>query len=142
MSITQDVNGLLSEVTLRDVLARAAPLVSPASVARFVQKWSSDDRGLDISAFCSALAQYVKVVQLDEQVEVDWKQISGNGSSVRAEDIARVFGCSFTEAQEMVWEADSDNNGVLSFYDLLDTLSTFRENSQSMMNGKPAIGSI
>jgi len=137
-SITGDPSGFLTESALSEAIAASGFRVSPGSVARFIQKWSTEDSGVDLSALCSALAQHAKVVQQDEQVEADWKQISGGRGKATVDDVARVFGCNKFEAQEMVYEADTDQNDALSFYDLLDTLSTFREGSSLWLNGRAA----
>ena len=102
---------------------------------RLIAEWSTTGsahvgRAVDFPAFCSMLANILKLEQLDEQVEKDWSKFVGDGgdlltSLVRASDIRReVPFISVQEAREMIYEADSENRGGITFADLLDTLTT------------------
>lgn len=82
------------------------------------------------------LANIIKSEQLDEQVEVDWAKFVGIENYendmrdfmtylVRAEDIVRVLPhITKQEAIEMVYEADVENRGGITFSDFIDTITT------------------
>jgi len=72
----------------------------------------------------------VKYEALDERVKSDWTQFVGDGNFARPDDIMRVWGASVTlqEAQEMIWEADLEDRGGLSFFDFLDCLTMVHPN--------------
>ena len=104
------------------------PVLTPdfkSSFFKVFQKWCPKNKdAMNFSTFCSMLSQHMKIMKLEDQLETDWKRLSGQKSNVRVEDIANFFECSLLQAQEMIWEADYENEGVLSLYDLLDTLTT------------------
>jgi len=80
--------------------------------------------------------QVVRYEDLDERIKTDWSQFAGEGQIARADDVCRVIPSLTTlEAREMIWIADLEDRGGVSFFDLLDTLTTVWEGEQ----GEPEV---
>jgi hypothetical protein len=72
-------------------------------------------------------SKVMNIEKLDPRIRDEWNRLVLTNTVVHEDDIVRVLGVTYAEAQEMVWEADLLGRGTLQLFDLLDSITTVWE---------------
>eukprot|EP00939_MAST-03C_sp_MAST-3C-sp1_P005112 g5112.t1 len=129
------VSGCLSAESLGLLMNEMHHPEKPLELQKLMAEWSVERDQLDFNNFVSMMAHFLKMEELDEEVEEVFKSFchrwSGSGTFDAADLRTKMqseYGIDLTpqEASEMVWEADLNGDDCLSY-------STFR-NSVTMVS--------